>query len=133
VENGLVQFLQGQVRAAALERSVIASQKAVKIALAQYRGGSVDFNRVALLEQNLVQQQDLFTQARGDVARGVIEAFRALGGGWQIRENPERAEAIAGNVSPPLPEADKPVNLVPEIPHMIPVIPEVDAEELPRP
>ena len=133
VENGLVQFLQGQVRARALKQSVVASQKAVRIALAQYRGGSVDFNRVALLEQNLVQQQDLYTQARGDVARGLIEAYRAIGGGWEIRYDPARAAAIAGRVSPPLPEADKPINLVPEIPHVKPIIPREPPEPLPKP
>jgi NodT family efflux transporter outer membrane factor (OMF) lipoprotein len=133
VENGLVQFLQGQVRAQALERSVIASQKAVRIALAQYRGGNVDFNRVALLEQNLVEQQDQFTRARGDVARGLIEAYRAIGGGWRLRYDPARGEAIVGNVSPPLPEEDKPINLVPEIPQVIPVIPAEPLEDLPPP
>jgi hypothetical protein len=45
----------------------------------------VDFNRVALLEQNLVQQQDLLVQARAEVALGLIEVYRALGGGWEIR------------------------------------------------
>lgn len=131
VENGLVQFLQGQVRAAALVESVDASQRAVRIALAQYRGGTTDFNRVALLEQNLVEQQDQLTQARGDVARGLIEAYRSIGGGWEIRYNRGRATAIGGDVPPPLAEADKPVNLVPELPNEKVVVP--DVEELPKP
>jgi NodT family efflux transporter outer membrane factor (OMF) lipoprotein len=136
VENGLVQFLQGRVKARALEQSVAASQKAVRIALAQYRGGNMDFNRVALLEQNLVQQQDSLTRARGDVSLGLIEAYRAIGGGWQIRYNPASAAALAGDASPPLPEADRPVNLIPEIPKFKPVIPPIDLnelEELPKP
>lgn len=136
VENGLVQFLQGQVKVRALEQSVDASQKAVRIALAQYRGGNLDFNRVALLEQNLVTQQDDLTRARGDVAQGLIEAYRAIGGGWQIRYNPASAAALAGDQSPPLPESDKAVNLVPDIPMVKPVIPPIDIkelEELPKP
>lgn len=139
VENGLVQFLQGQVRARALQQSVVSSQNAVRISLAQYRGGTVDFNRVALLEQNLVTQQDELTRARGDVALGLIEAYRAIGGGWQIRYNPSGAAALAGDASPPLPEQDRPVNLVPEIPMVKPVIPPIELkrfeqlEELPKP
>lgn len=132
VENGLVQFLQGQVRAAALSKSVEASQKAVRISLAQYRGGLTDFNRVALLEQNLVEQQDELTRARGDVARGLIEAYRAAGGGWQIRYNPSSAAALAGDVPPPLADEDKAVNLVPELPHERVIVPP-DVEELPDP
>jgi hypothetical protein len=53
----------------------------------QYRGGLTDFNRVALLEQNLVQQQDLYAQAIGDIAVGLVRTYRALGGGWEIRCN----------------------------------------------
>jgi NodT family efflux transporter outer membrane factor (OMF) lipoprotein len=85
VENGLVSFLKAQERVQALTTSVDAAQKAVNIALVQYRNGAIDFNRLALLEQNLVQQQDLLAQARGDIALGLIQVYRALGGGWQIR------------------------------------------------
>jgi NodT family efflux transporter outer membrane factor (OMF) lipoprotein len=85
VENGIITFLRSQKRADYLAESVVAAQRAVEISLAQYRGGTVDFNRVALLQQNLVQQQDLQAQARGAIALGLIDAYRALGGGWQIR------------------------------------------------
>ncbi len=90
VEDGLIAFLKNQERAKTLAESVDASEKAVNIAIAQYRNGTIDFNRLALLQQNLVQQQDLLAQARGDVALGLIQVYRALGGGWQIRlaENP---------------------------------------------
>lgn len=87
VENGIVRFLKSQEQAAALGQSVVAAEKAVQVSLAQYKAGMVDFNRVSLLEQNLVQQQDQLAQARGDIALGLIRTYRALGGGWQIREN----------------------------------------------
>jgi len=90
VENGLVAFLKSQERVKFLTVSVTASQKAVDIALAQYRGGTIDFNRLALLQQNLVQQQDLLAQAKGDIALGLIQVYRAMGGGWEIHgTNPE--------------------------------------------
>jgi NodT family efflux transporter outer membrane factor (OMF) lipoprotein len=83
-EDGIVEFLQSQLQARALQRSVDAATRAVKIASAQYEGGEVDFNRVALLEQNLVQQQDLLAQAQGDIAIGLVHTYRALGGGWEV-------------------------------------------------
>jgi hypothetical protein len=83
-EDGIVEFLQSQLQAKALQRSVDAATRAVKIATAQYEGGEVDFNRVALLEQNLVQQQDLLAQAQGDIAIGLVHTYRALGGGWEV-------------------------------------------------
>lgn len=85
VEDGLVTFLQSQRRAKLSGESVEANQKAVKIALVQYENGAVDFNRYATIEQNLVVQQDLAAQARGQIAQGLITVFRALGGGWEIR------------------------------------------------
>ncbi len=87
-ENGVIEFLQSQDRALHLRSSVDASNKAVQLSLVQYKGGLVDFNRVALLEQNLVQQQNVEAQARGDIAIGLIDVYRALGGGWEIRLGP---------------------------------------------
>jgi NodT family efflux transporter outer membrane factor (OMF) lipoprotein len=93
-ENGLVQFLRSQRRAQSMAVSVNAAEKAVKVAVAQYKGGLVDFNRVALLEQNLVSQQDLLAQSRGEIAEGLILLYKALGGGWQIRTAPASAAVL---------------------------------------
>ena len=85
VEDGLVNFLESQQQNVLLAKSVAAAEKAVNIALAQYTGGTTDFNRVALLEQNLVGQQNQLAQLQGQSALGLIQVYRALGGGWQIR------------------------------------------------
>lgn len=86
-EDGMVRFLKAQERTAALADSVKASEKAVDLAVTQYRGGLVDFNRVSLLQLNLVQQQDLLAQAQGEIALGLVDLYRALGGGWEHRLN----------------------------------------------
>jgi NodT family efflux transporter outer membrane factor (OMF) lipoprotein len=100
VENGLVTFLKSQEETASQAESVDAAKKAVEIALAQYQGGQVDFNRVATLELLLVQQQNILAQARGQIATGLINVYRALGGGWQIRLDPLRTEPLPPAVSP---------------------------------
>ncbi len=82
VENGVARFLRGQQRRHWMGVSVDASQRAMKVAMTQYRAGVINFNWVALVEQNLVQQQDLLTQAQGEVVLGLVETYRALGGGW---------------------------------------------------
>ncbi len=84
VEDGLVSFLRSQERAQLLDQSVSNNQKAVDIVFKEYRVGTSDFNRVALIEQNLVQQQDLQARAHGDIALGLIQVYRALGGGWKM-------------------------------------------------
>jgi outer membrane protein TolC len=113
VENGLATFLESQAQVIDLALSVKAAEKAVTVALAQYEGGKVDFNRVALVEQNLVTQQNLLAQARGSIALGLIQVYRALGGGWQIRcsdcdakaspaDRTSRPSAEAQAVQPPV-------------------------------
>jgi NodT family efflux transporter outer membrane factor (OMF) lipoprotein len=85
VEDGLVTFLRAQQRTDFQASSVTDAEEAVKIAIDQYRAGTIDFTRVTQLQQNLVLLQDTLAQARGEIALGLIEVYRALGGGWQIR------------------------------------------------
>jgi NodT family efflux transporter outer membrane factor (OMF) lipoprotein len=85
VENGLVMFLRAQQRTKLQAASVADAKKAVDIALAQYAQGVIDLTRVTLLQQNLVVLQDTLAQAQGEIATGLIQVYRALGGGWQTR------------------------------------------------
>jgi NodT family efflux transporter outer membrane factor (OMF) lipoprotein len=96
-ENGLVTYLRAQVRAALLRESVIAANKAYGIVVAQYQAGRVDFTTVSTIEQTLVQQQDLYTQSLGLIDQGLIQVYRALGGGWEIRCGPD----YRSNLPPP--------------------------------
>ena len=103
VENGVVTFLKAQRRTKLQTASVEDAEKAVTIVLAQYTAGAIDLTRVTQLEQFLVQQQDVLTQARGEIATGLIQVYKALGGGWQIRINGCEPTDLApsGNASPP--------------------------------
>lgn len=121
VENGLVKFLWQQQRAKDLAESVDAAEKAVKVAVTLYKAGATDFNRVALLQQNLVTQQILLALSQGEIAQGLIEVYKALGGGWQLRMDyelpgmtqqgaqPDPPPAIPQGEPVPAPEAP-PVN-----------------------
>jgi NodT family efflux transporter outer membrane factor (OMF) lipoprotein len=90
VENGIITFLEGQERARLLKESVDAANLALEVIVGQYQNGAggTDFNRYALIQQTLIQQQDQWAQARGQVDQGLIQVYRALGGGWQIRLAP---------------------------------------------
>jgi NodT family efflux transporter outer membrane factor (OMF) lipoprotein len=105
VEDGIVNFLQSQERSRLLKESVDAGNIALQVIIAQYQNavqglGPVDFNRYAVIQQNLIVQQDQWAQARGQVDQGLIQVYRALGGGWQIRRHPNPEEL---RVLPPCP------------------------------
>jgi NodT family efflux transporter outer membrane factor (OMF) lipoprotein len=86
VENGIATFIYSREQAEFLRQSVVAAEGALRIALLQYREGILDFTTVLTAEQNLYQAQNNFTLATGSIALGLITTYRALGGGWQIRE-----------------------------------------------
>jgi NodT family efflux transporter outer membrane factor (OMF) lipoprotein len=97
VENGLVTFLKAQQRTKLQAESVKYADDAVKMVLAQYELGTVQIAQLILIEQNLVLQQDTLAQAQGEIATGLIQVFKALGGGWQIRSEGCEEPAVAAN------------------------------------
>ena len=90
VENGIVTFVQAHQRADDLRKSVDDSWIALQVIVAQYQAGlgGIDFNRYATIQQNLITQQDQWAQARGQICLGLIQVYRGLGGGWQIKCSP---------------------------------------------
>ena len=89
VENGIVTFLKAQVQTKLLQESVQGADVAEKAVLAQFKAGEVDVNRYATIEQALVTEQNALAQAQGQIAQGLILMYRGLGGGWEIRCQPD--------------------------------------------
>ena len=86
VEDGIAAFIYSREQADFLRQSVGAAEGALRIAMLQYREGIADFTTVLTAEQNLYQAQNNLALATGSIALGLITTYRALGGGWQIRE-----------------------------------------------
>ncbi len=89
VEAALIAFLRAQDQVRSLVESVEAAQRSVELSLIQYRAGAVDYVRVLSSQDFLVQQQDRLAATQGDVALSLIATYKALGGGWQIRQGKE--------------------------------------------
>ena len=86
VEDALVGFVRIGEQADFLAQSVTASERSVELSMVQYGDGVIDYNRVITVQNDLVSQQDTWTAARGDVVLNLIGVYKALGGGWQIRQ-----------------------------------------------
>lgn len=86
VENSLSAFLQGRQQVAFLRRSVAAANAALRIAIDQYLLGTRDFTTVLTAEQNLYQAQSSLVSASGNLSTSLASLYRAVGGGWQMRE-----------------------------------------------
>lgn len=86
VEDSLVGYLRRQEEAGFLLDSVKASQRSVDLSLLQYKEGLVDYQRVLDTQRFLTDLQDVWTATRGDAILNLVGMYKALGGGWQIRE-----------------------------------------------
>jgi NodT family efflux transporter outer membrane factor (OMF) lipoprotein len=89
VESGLSEFLRSKERTTHLAEAVDASQRSVELSLIQYRAGAVDFIRVNDAQTQLVEQQDNLIVSRASTALGAVRTYRAIGGGWEVREGHE--------------------------------------------
>jgi NodT family efflux transporter outer membrane factor (OMF) lipoprotein len=85
VEDALVAFLNSQQRAKHLEATEEATEEALRLLTLLFNEGEIDFTGVFVLQGDLVAKQDQLAQARGDVALSLIDLYKALGGGWEIR------------------------------------------------
>jgi NodT family efflux transporter outer membrane factor (OMF) lipoprotein len=86
VEDNLVAFLRAQDRADFLAKSVTSSRSALRIAVLRYREGVTDFTTVLTAQQALLSQQDSLASTLGNISTSLVGVYRALGGGWEIRE-----------------------------------------------
>ena len=84
-ENAMVAFLRFHRNVELLEASEKEAKEAVRVATAKYEAGDFDYNRLFTVQQFLVAQQDRLAAARGSLAASLIQLYRAMGGGWEIR------------------------------------------------
>jgi NodT family efflux transporter outer membrane factor (OMF) lipoprotein len=130
VEDNLAAFLRAQDRADLLAQSVASAKAALALAVLQYREGLKDFTTVLTAQQTLLNQQDNFASTMGTISTGLVGVYRALGGGWEIREGEDlvppqiKAEMAKrtnwgrllapASYNPPTPEKPKPLVRFPD-------------------
>jgi len=85
VENATVGFLKAQEQNVFLSESVEQYKLSVSLSLTQYGQGLVSFQRVIDAQRNLAQQEDIFATVTGSVGTNLIAIYKALGGGWELR------------------------------------------------
>jgi NodT family efflux transporter outer membrane factor (OMF) lipoprotein len=93
VEDALVGYLGAKEQVVLKQDSVNAAQRAVEIALAQYRDGQTNYTTVLGTQRIQLLHQDALARTRGRVATNLVAAYKALGGGW--------TPGTAGEIVPP--------------------------------
>ena len=94
VENSSVAYIKTHQQVKEYRRAETAAQLAVDVSTAQYQDGLVDFNTVITNLNALATQQDVLASSRGEVATSLVQVYRSLGGGWQIRDNRDPVDLL---------------------------------------
>jgi outer membrane protein TolC len=89
VQTSLRGFLRSQEQSESLVRSVIAAMAATKVQERLFTDIKADVNRLFTLENTQLQVQDQLAVAQGDIALNLVGVYRALGGGWELRCQPD--------------------------------------------
>ena len=94
VENTIVAYLKSHEQLVSYQLAADASKRAVNISQTQYTNGLIPFNTVITTLTSDAQQQDLLATAKGNVASNLIQVYRALGGGWEIRNGQDPVDLL---------------------------------------
>ena len=85
VQTALRGFLRSQEQADALARSATAAVAATRIETQLFEQVRADVNRLFTLANTRLQAQDQLAVAQGNIALNLVNVYRALGGGWELR------------------------------------------------
>lgn len=110
-ENAIIGFLLYHDQIDLLQGSVREAQEAARVTQLKYQEGQIDFNRVFVIEQLLVQQQDQLAISQGNSANSLIQLYRAMGGGWEIRLMKLAPQRLPAPADIPAEPAREPENL----------------------
>ena len=86
VENGLSAFYTEQQALTNLTAAATAARRSTELSMIQYKSGETDYTTVLTAEQAQLSVEDSVASSQGAVVQGLISIYRALGGGWELRE-----------------------------------------------
>lgn len=87
VQDNITGYIESKVATRYLTQANTAATKSLKLAMVRYREGETDFTPVLLAEQQQLNVEMALVNAQGDISQSLVALYRALGGGWQIRDH----------------------------------------------
>jgi multidrug efflux system outer membrane protein len=97
VANALVTRQKlGEIRAQQ-EREVSSYQEAVNVAFERYKAGQASYYELLQVQQQLYPAEAALAQTRRDELISIIQLYKALGGGWNLKNPEDWAGAESGD------------------------------------
>jgi len=85
-DDAIVSLAGTQEQEIILAESVEAAKRSNILSMVRYQEGFSGYQRVLDSQQALFRQQTSYVQNRGLSARNVVAIYKALGGGWEVRQ-----------------------------------------------
>ena len=85
-DDAIVSLAGTQEQEPILADSVEAAKRSNVLSMLRYQEGFSGYQRVLDAQQALFRQQNSYVQNRGLSARNVVAIYKALGGGWEVRQ-----------------------------------------------
>ena len=85
VQDSITAFIESKKAERYLTTANAAATKTTQLAMIRYREGESDYTPVLDAERQQLSVQTSLTNAQGEIPKALVALYRALGGGWQIR------------------------------------------------
>jgi multidrug efflux system outer membrane protein len=91
VEDSLAQITLRNEQAAALDEALVSSRHVVELSKGRYEAGTISYFELIDAQRNLCQQELQSAQLAGQRFASSVRLIKALGGGWDAKENTDSA------------------------------------------
>jgi NodT family efflux transporter outer membrane factor (OMF) lipoprotein len=88
IENAMMELAQAQARLNALEDEVTSLARVRDLSQRAYKAGAITLTDVLDADRQLLVARNELESSRAVAARAAVGTFRALGGGWDVRNHP---------------------------------------------
>lgn len=86
VDDAMVSLAGAQAQKVILQEGVVAAQRSNELSMLQYKEGFSGYQRVLDAQKSLFSQQNRYAASQGQAVQSLVQLYKALGGGWEVRE-----------------------------------------------
>ena len=86
VDDAMVSLAGAQAQKTILKEGVVAARRSNELSMLQYREGFSGYQRVLDSQKSLFSQENRYAASQGHAVQSVVQLYKALGGGWEVRE-----------------------------------------------
>ena len=86
VDDAMVSLAGAQAQKEILKQGVEAAKRSNDLSMLQYKEGFSGYQRVLDAQKSLFSQQNRYASSQGQAVQSMVQLYKALGGGWEVRE-----------------------------------------------